>query len=98
MCLQSWPRAGNEMRLYVIGQRSFTFCAVCSTPSSPEVVMAPPPDASEDEKLDELKYRLTETKISVVTDTQKANVQLTIFYLVLDGHSCFLQTLQCLLL
>lgn len=35
MCLQSWPRAGNVIRLNVMGHFNETLMAVCSTPSSP---------------------------------------------------------------
>lgn len=35
MCLQSWPRAGKEIRRQVMGHLRGTLMAVCSTPSSP---------------------------------------------------------------
>ena len=38
MCLQSCPRAGNWIRMQVIGHLSGTLMAVCSTPSSPLIV------------------------------------------------------------
>lgn len=40
-CLQSWPRAGSWIRRKVIGHLSDTLMAVCSTPSSPFIVVFP---------------------------------------------------------
>lgn len=45
VCLQSWPLAGNVMRLYVIGHFRGTFIDVCSmtslSPESPPLLLRP---------------------------------------------------------